>query len=63
MGRNKRACQDYAGFIKPGQTLEQVFKEELADNNFPKSPVLNIKTNDVAYMLIDKKEWITTYTN
>ena len=38
----------------PAQTLEQVFKEELAHDNFPKSPVPNIKTNNAVYILIEK---------
>ena len=38
-----------------GKTLEQVFKEEIDNDTFPQSPSPNIKTNNVAYILIDKK--------
>ena len=37
------------------KTLEQVFTEDLNSDNFPQSPSPNIKTNDIAYILIDKK--------
>ena len=50
-------------FKKPGQTLERVLKEELAADNFPKSPIPNIITNDVAYILINKKKLSTAYTD
>ena len=38
-----------------GETLEQVFTEELNGDTCPQSPSPNIKRNDVTYMLIDKK--------
>ena len=46
-----------------GQTLEEVFTEEIHKDNFPKAPTPNIKTNDVAYILIDKKDLSTAYTD
>ena len=42
---------------------EQVCQEELEEDNFPTSPIPNIKSNDVAYMLIDRKELSTAYTD
>ena len=46
-----------------GQTLEEVLTEELHTDNFPNSPTPNVPTNEVAYMLIDKKELSTAYTD
>ena len=40
---------------------EQVCHQELDEDNFPASPIPNIKSNDVAYMLIDRKELNTAY--
>ena len=42
---------------------EQVCHQELDEDNFPASPIPNIKSNDVAYMLIDRKELSTAYTD
>ena len=44
-----------------GKALEQVFQEELDDDTFQQSPSPNIKTNNVAYILINKKELSTAY--
>ena len=41
---------------------EHVFQEDSNVDNFPQSPVPNIKTNDVAYSLIDRTELSTAYT-
>ena len=46
-----------------GNIFEQVFKEYLDKDNFLQSPIPNIKTNDVAYMLIDWNELSTAYTD
>ena len=48
---------------KPGQTITDVLHEELDEDSFPPSPTPNIKTNDVAYMVIDKNELSTAYTD
>ena len=48
---------------KPGQTLEDIIKNELAHDNFPPSPEPNIKTNDVAYILVSREEISTAYTD
>ena len=45
------------------KTLEEVFIEELDEDSFPQSPVPNIKTNDVAYILVNKNELSTAYTD
>ena len=46
---------------KLGQSIQEVLQQELDDNSFPTSPTPNLKTNDVAYMVIDKNEIGTAY--
>ena len=46
-----------------GKTLEDVLTEELHTDNFPTSPTPNVLTNEVAYMLLDRKEFSTAYTD
>ena len=46
-----------------GQTLEKMFIEEIENDTFPQSPSPNIKTNDVVYILINKEELGTAYTD
>ena len=47
--------------IKPGQTLETVLQQEIDEDSFPASPSPNIKSQDVAYMIINRDE-VYTYT-
>ena len=49
--------------IKPGQSLRDVLIQELDNNSFPPSPTPNNKTNDVAYMIINRHEVNTAYTD
>ena len=49
--------------MKPGQTLQEAIQEELHEDSFPSSQSPNIKTNDVIYMVIDKQEICTAYTD
>ena len=49
--------------IKPGQTLKGAIQEKLNKDSFPPSPSPNIKTDDVLYMVIDRDEISTTYTD
>ena len=46
-----------------GRTLEELFTEKRDDDKFPTSPTPNIKTNDVACILINKNELSTAYTD
>ena len=48
---------------KNGQSLAEVLIEEMNNDNFPASPVPNVKSNDVAYALINKNEISTAYTD
>ena len=48
---------------KPGQSIEDVLKEEISEDSFPVSPSHNTKTNDVAYMIVNKKELSAAYTD
>ena len=43
--------------------MEEVLKQEIMSNSFPPSPVPNIKSNDVAYAIIDKIDICTDYTD
>ena len=49
--------------IKSWQTLNEAIQEEVHDDSFPSSPFPNIKTNDVVYMVINKDEISTAYTD
>ena len=42
--------------MKPSQTLKEAITEELHEGNFSISSSPNIKTNNVMYMIIDRKE-------
>ena len=48
---------------KPGQTLEDVLLQELDADSFPCSPSPNVKCNDVAFMIINRDELSTAYTD
>ena len=48
---------------KPGQSIRDVLLQELDDDSFPLSPTPNNKTNDVAYMIINRHEVNTAYTD
>ena len=47
----------------PGKSSQNIFQQELDENSFPISPAPNIKTHDVAYMVINKDELCTAYTD
>ena len=48
---------------KKGETLEDVLKRELLEHNFPTPDEPNVKTKEVIYAIIDKKEISTAYTD
>ena len=48
---------------KPGQLIQEVLQQELDEDSFPNSPTPNLKTNDVGYMVIDRNELGTAYTD
>ena len=48
---------------KPGQSIEDVLKDEIDADSFPSSPQPNEKTNDVIYAVIKKEELSTAYTD
>ena len=48
---------------KPGQSLEDVLQADLNADSFPDSPSPNTKNNDVAYMVINRNDLATAYTN
>ena len=59
----KKGDQRHTGFKKTGKTLQQMFQKLTIAYNFPQFPVPNVKTNDVAYSLIDHSEIIAAYTD
>ena len=50
-------------FKKIVQSLEDVLQAELNANSFPNSPTPNTKTNNVAYMVINRNDLATAYTD
>ena len=48
---------------RPGQTLLDVFKEELDRDSFLPSPSPNIKTHDITYIIINRDDICTAYTD
>ena len=48
---------------KPGQTLADIFQSKLDKDILPPSPTPNTKSHDVAYMIINKDELCTAYTD
>ena len=63
MNKLRKRFQAMKALKTKEKTFEHVFKEYLDEDNFPQSPNPNIKTNDVAYMLIDRNELSTAYTD
>ena len=59
----KKHFESLKAKLKPGQTLEQVLTQEIDTDNFPSSPSPNTKSQDVAYMIINKSEVCTAYTD
>ena len=47
----------------PGKSLQNVLLQEPDDDSFLNSPTPNVKTNDVAYMIIDRDQLSTAYTD
>ena len=48
---------------KPGQTLTEKFETELDEEMIPPSPAPITKSHDVAYIIINKDELCTAYTD
>ena len=48
---------------KTGQSIQEVLHQELDEDSFPNPPTPNLKTNDVNYMVIDRNELGTAYTD
>ena len=48
---------------KTGRALEQVLQADIKAGKFPPSLVPNIKSNNVAYMVIDRDEICTAYSD
>ena len=48
---------------KPGQTLADTLQSDIDEYGFPPSPTPNAKSHDVAYMIINKDEFCTAYTD
>ena len=59
----KKHFESLKAKLKPGQTLEQVLTQEIDTDNFPSSPSPNTKHQDVAYIIINKSEVCTAYTD
>ena len=49
--------------IQPGQTMEEALQQEIDADNYPKTTGPNLKTQAVLYMIIDKSEVCTVYTD
>ena len=47
----------------PEKSLQNVLLQEPDDDSFPTSPTPNVKTNDVAYMIINRDELSTAYAD
>ena len=47
----------------PGQTLEEALQLDIDADAYPQPPVPNKKTQDVMYMVINKSEVCTAYTD
>ena len=43
--------------------MEDVLQAEIDEDYFPRSPTPNTKTNDVAYMFVDRSKLCTAYTD
>ena len=48
---------------KPGQTIEDALNDDMMLDSFPPSESPNIRTNEVAYAVINKNEVCTAYTD
>ena len=48
---------------KPEQTLAQTLQTELDEDSYPPSPTPNTKSHDIAYIIINKDELFTAYTD
>jgi hypothetical protein len=49
--------------MKPGDTLTDALKSDMDEDSFPPSPSPNTTTNDVMYIVIDKSETSTAFTD
>ena len=47
----------------PGQYFQEILQQDLDENSFADSPTPNNKTQDVAYMVINKDGLCTVYTD
>ena len=48
---------------KPGQSFQEIFQQDLDEDSFPVSSTPNNKTHNVAYMVINKDDMCTSYTD
>lgn len=63
MERIRQRLKAMQALKSKGQTIEQIVKKEIENDAFPPSPSPNTKTHDVVYVVIDKKEFNTAYTD
>ena len=49
--------------MKPGESIKDVLTAELDEDNFPTSSDPNEKSNDVAYIIVNKDDLCTAYTD
>ena len=48
---------------KAGKIFQEVFQSELDNDSYPYSPTPNNTTNNVAYVVVNRDEVCTTYTD
>ena len=48
---------------QPEQTLAVTFQKDLDEDSFPPLPTSNTKSHDISYIIINKDELCTTYTD
>ena len=63
MERIRQRLKAMQALKSKGQTIEQMVTKEIENDAFPLSPSPNTKTYDVVYVVIDKKEFNTAYTD
>ena len=52
----KRRWNKLKELKNPGQSMNEILQADLDDDSSPVSPAPNIKTNDVAYMVINRND-------
>jgi len=63
MERIRQRIKAMQALKSKGQTIEQMVTNEIETDAFPPSASPNTKTYDVVYVVIDKKEFNTAYTD